>query len=118
MKRIVVVGAGPQSLAVLLRLFSNKSLYTDTEMTTEKKYWHHKTLNIDLESVLVIDPQGWLGCWKTKLEKQQLEYLRSPLFFHPGKKKTLSTLTLQTPSTMQPSMSMLTAQDALQSSFG
>lgn len=86
MKRIVVVGAGPQALAVLLRLFSNKSLFTDREMTTEKKYWDQKTLNIDLDSVVVIDPKGWLGCWKEKLEKQQLEYLRSPLFFHPGKK--------------------------------
>eukprot|EP01127_Copromyxa_protea_P001372 TRINITY_DN11385_c0_g1_i1.p1 TRINITY_DN11385_c0_g1~~TRINITY_DN11385_c0_g1_i1.p1 ORF type:complete len:100 (+),score=15.20 TRINITY_DN11385_c0_g1_i1:203-502(+) len=88
MKQVVIVGAGPQALAILLRLCSNKSLFSEAEMTTSKKFWDQKTTpSVELKDVMVIDPHGWLGCWRSKLEKQKLEYLRSPLFFHPGTPK-------------------------------
>lgn len=111
MKKVVIVGAGPQSLAILLRLFSNKSIFTDAELTTSKKFWDQKTTpEIMLDDVLVIDPHGWLGCWREKLDKQKLEYLRSPLFFHPGtqKKASLSLTQVKILSTMLLSLSMPT----------
>jgi hypothetical protein len=63
--RIVVVGAGPHALAVLAALADRPEPWPS--------------------SVTVVDPHsGWATAWDEKLERLQLDRLRSPQVHHPG----------------------------------
>lgn len=63
--RLVVVGAGPQALAVLAALAAHPGQWP--------------------ASVTVVDPApGWCTAWDEKLRRLQVDRLRSPQVHHPG----------------------------------
>jgi cation diffusion facilitator CzcD-associated flavoprotein CzcO len=64
MERLIVVGAGPHGLAVLVALAAREA-------------WPRE--------VCVIDPSpGWCTAWDAKLDRLDLDRLRSPQVHHPG----------------------------------
>ncbi|RKO91278.1 hypothetical protein BDK51DRAFT_16881 [Blyttiomyces helicus] len=105
---VIIIGGGPQALAVASRLREQTpgALYTDTEH--ERLLWHvrHKkrapnVQNIDPLavhsesypcaatprelSILVLDKGAgkWMHQWRRGFEALEISHLRSPMFFHP-----------------------------------
>lgn len=105
---ILFIGSGPHSLAVLSRLITKLpfSTYNDAqhhrilkwssrgpsqlhkrnsgltkhESSTKGRVFRDQTLG----DIMVIDPSGkWMSRWKTQFSIYSIEYLRSPLTFHP-----------------------------------
>ncbi|EXJ58761.1 hypothetical protein A1O7_06191 [Cladophialophora yegresii CBS 114405] len=103
---VAIIGAGPCGLAVAARLreATPSALFTDDEHI---RYWRRfnrretienerrfqrRAADSDLgdrshsgRSIIVLDAQSdeWMSAWKEKFRKLRINYLRSPLFFHP-----------------------------------
>jgi hypothetical protein len=91
---LVVIGAGPHALALVARLLEHApaSLISENEHSRLAKL-HSKGQKgftspfLDIETakkrILVIDSYGkWMGRWDRNFEAYDIQYLRSPLFFH------------------------------------
>ncbi|KAL7271811.1 hypothetical protein RUND412_005399 [Rhizina undulata] len=105
-KELIIIGSGPSALAVAARLRepTPSALFTDTEH--QRYHWirsHGSKRNGGLSnknqqnrrskggyqedgSLLVLDATGdkWLGLWDGLFKAFEIEFLRSPMFFHPG----------------------------------
>jgi len=92
---VLVVGAGPQSLAFMSRLGSvlsgchgNCDLFTDAEHSRrckETEGCEAPVAPFALEDVIVLDKFGsWMKQWRSVFSTLQLEYLRSTVTAHPS----------------------------------
>ena len=101
---VLIIGAGPSGLAVASRLRepTPSTLYTDAEHSQYRRattsHQGPKKGNGDRKqgrdlSLLVLDGTAptWMGRWKHAFRVQDIEYLRSPVFFHvdPGDRDAL-----------------------------
>ena len=80
---IVIIGAGPQALAVLAALHEHSYAspqFSDTAFNARIGYGGHKQVG----SVHVIDPAGkFMASWNQRFEMLGIQHLRSPMFAHP-----------------------------------
>jgi hypothetical protein len=102
LQELVVVGAGPHSLALLCRLFEASPFGILNNQ--EHQRLHHlrnKSRQASKDSILfscgehididkakrkvkVIDSSGgWMNHWNSCFESLNIDYLRSPIYFHP-----------------------------------
>lgn len=84
---LVIIGAGPAGLAVLLRILSNDKRDDDSVERSGKR--ERKKLKLKPGDIKVIDPSGWMVNWEERLFNQQLNFLRSMVMSTPGEKTSL-----------------------------
>jgi lysine/ornithine N-monooxygenase len=94
---LVIVGAGPHALNIILRYLEKEDADHSYEFAFGLHSRHHANVGKlrehifptnprkkDLNRVLVVDPAGcWLNVWRTNFEALQIENLRSPSDIHP-----------------------------------
>ncbi|PRP77619.1 hypothetical protein PROFUN_00480 [Planoprotostelium fungivorum] len=77
----IIVGSGPQALAVAARLSEGSSdAFSDFQRERDLQLPREESRQ---GSILVIDKTGeWMGQWNRIFEKMDIQYLRSPSSFH------------------------------------
>ena len=83
---LVIIGAGPCSLAVLLRLAREAGPLSCMPASSPSKA---RARALFSQAVIVDCSGGWLTLWRRKLGSQGVEHLRSPTFVHPHASRVL-----------------------------
>ena len=90
--RLLVIGAGPHSLSLVLRLLEDSKADTLTVAEQDRLlFWNVRgpshlkgRARLDEQGIIVVDPSGaWLSQWGKQFGALDIQHLRSPATVHP-----------------------------------